>query len=175
MERAWFHVGWSTFGTWLPGDPRGFRNDQHRIHSSNQYHAIRVPGEHAGLHRYARSIMHRDPVHLDPIARERMCATLREHAAALGLDPLAIAVSTTHVHLLARLDPEKLNAEVGALKRRSSHAVRDILPGRIWATRCHPLQIRDREHQQSVFRYIVHHSRKEGASVWTFKDSSQAP
>ncbi len=31
------HVMFSTRGHWLPVDPRGFRNRDHRIHSSGDY------------------------------------------------------------------------------------------------------------------------------------------
>ncbi|HEX3314753.1 MAG TPA: hypothetical protein VHR72_07680 [Gemmataceae bacterium] len=27
----------STYGSWLPGNPRGFRSRKHRIHSSGDY------------------------------------------------------------------------------------------------------------------------------------------
>jgi hypothetical protein len=63
------------------------------------------------------------------------------------------------------VDDERVDAEVGKLKRHSSHAVRDALPGTLWSARCHPLHVRDDEYWWRVVRYILNH-RREGAAVW---------
>src|SRR5262249_17500638 len=46
--KLWRHVIISTLNSWLPGDPRGFRAVNHKIHSSGDYKNP-PPGEHAGL------------------------------------------------------------------------------------------------------------------------------
>jgi hypothetical protein len=35
--RDWYHVTGSTYGAWLPGDPRGFRTRHHRQHVEGDY------------------------------------------------------------------------------------------------------------------------------------------
>lgn len=70
MSERWFHIMWSTYGVWLHGDPRGFRDRFHRIHSSGDYKHPPPKGEHAGLHRYMARIMHKEPVSLDRSLRE---------------------------------------------------------------------------------------------------------
>ncbi len=49
--KCWWHNILSTHGSWLPGNPRGFRSRNHRIHSSGDYKNPPPLGEHAGLHR----------------------------------------------------------------------------------------------------------------------------
>ena len=166
MGRAWFHVQWSTFGTWLPGDPRGFRNHKHRIHSSGDYKNPPPKGEHAGLRRYAQRVMHGKAVTLSSPLRERVRDEIVRKSIDLGLDPRALAVCFNHVHLLANLDAHRIRASVGQLKRASSHRISDAIAGTVWAARCHPLLVRDREHYLTVFRYILAHERREGAAVW---------
>jgi len=54
--QRWYHIILNTRGTWLPGDPRGFRSQSHKIHSSGDYKHPPPKGEHAGLHHYSKMI-----------------------------------------------------------------------------------------------------------------------
>jgi hypothetical protein len=65
MPRTWFHITWNTYGTWLPGDPRGFRSHNHRIHSSGTYKSPPPPGEHHLLHQRAKRELKREPIRLN--------------------------------------------------------------------------------------------------------------
>jgi hypothetical protein len=47
----WRHCVIGTHNSWLPGDPRGFRAIDHKIHSSGDYKNPPPEGEHSGLHR----------------------------------------------------------------------------------------------------------------------------
>jgi REP element-mobilizing transposase RayT len=166
MSERWVHLMWSTYGAWLHGDPRGFRDRFHRIHSSGDYRSPPPPGEHAGLREHVRRIMHKDPVLLGPSLRARALRAILEKAARERLLVVCAAVSATHVHVLARLDPLSIAASIGKLKRHSSHAIRDAIPGQVWGARRHVRAIRDRAHQLEAFRYILRHARSEGAAVW---------
>jgi len=48
----WWHVIISTRNSWLPGDKRGFRSKNHKIHSSGDYKKPPPIEEHSGLRRY---------------------------------------------------------------------------------------------------------------------------
>ena len=49
---SWSHIIISPQNSWLPGDRRGFRSRNHKIHSSGDYKNLPPPEEHAGLRRY---------------------------------------------------------------------------------------------------------------------------
>lgn len=49
---ALWRVDIATYCSWLPGDVRGFRNREHRIHSSGDYKHRPPVAEHEGLRRY---------------------------------------------------------------------------------------------------------------------------
>lgn len=169
MPKAWFHIMWSTFGTWLPGDGRGFRNHQHRIHSDHDYTTPEVTNRHVGLRRYSQRVMHKPPVRLDREQSRVVLRMLRIATTRKQIELLACSVSPTRVHLLAKFDEDAQPTDIGQLKRVSSRAIPEIR-GRLWGARWHDLRIRDRQHQASVFRYIVAHAQKENAVVWTFRD-----
>jgi hypothetical protein len=159
------HVQWNTYGSWLPGDPRGFRNRDHRIHSSGTYKAPPPAGEHAALHMYAATRLVRNPVELSEDLRARVLAAVVQKAALLRRPIEALAVAREHVHALIFVDDLIVKAEIGKLKRHSSHAVRDIVPGTWWSAGCHPEHVEDGEYWQNVVQYIMAH-QKEGAAVW---------
>ena len=169
MSSRWLHMIWGTHGAWIPGDARGFRNYKHRIHSSGDYRRRPPPDEHAGLRRYVERHRTGQPVILAPDHRERARDAITEKARRLDVEMACLAVASNHVHLLARMAWEEHREIVGKLKRHSSHALRDVLPGRVWGGRCSAKRIRDRQHQVLTYQYILRHGRKEGASVWAVR------
>ena len=165
----WYHLILHTHGSWLHGDPRGFRTREHRIHSSGDYRNPPPAGEHAGLHQYhseRSGPVVKIPEHLyDDIGQAflRKCRK-GEHQV------LAVSVGATHSHLQVELPDDYIGAQQFSyrLKQAGSHAVRDTLPGTIWARGSKPIEIRDRAHQKKVFRYICDHA-KEGDWVRTYR------
>jgi hypothetical protein len=178
----------STFGTWLPGDARGFRTRQCREHVEGDYRNPPPPGRYEKRHLAARSRLSRPPVVLTPALRARVLAeivaSLREHE----VEVLAACVSSMHMHVLARF-PRKPTFNERGLRRRTSatddparHFIgiakqwsskqlirAGLVAGPIWAKRGKIVAIADRAHQINVFRYILNHA-SEGAAVWSFRD-----
>jgi REP element-mobilizing transposase RayT len=173
MREAWFHVIFSTFGTWLRGDRRGFRDHDHRIHSSGDYKTPPPAIEHAGLRNWTIRVMHKDPVRLAPELRSRVGVALLRKLAEHEIQVLAISVSGEHVHLLGRFPHETARKIVGLAKAHASHTIRDAIPGVVFAKKCKLEPIQDREHHVNTFRYIVDH-QEEGAWVWTFREQKSS-
>ncbi len=165
----WWHVILGTRGSWLPGDPRGFRSRGHRIHSSGDYHDSPPADEHAGLHTYQRRRAAAAVLVSSELRRmvgQGLLAALqkKDHRC------LAIAVDATHTHMLLELhvDVARVTRLVGYLKQTSSRAVSNHLPGHVWARGGRPIPIGDRGHQMRVYRYILRHA-ENGAWVWDFR------
>lgn len=169
MPRTWFHITWNTYGTWLPGDPRGFRSHNHRIHSSGTYKSPPPPGEHHLLHQLAKRELKREPIRLNAEQQRIALDAVLAKARSIDAEPLAIAIAATHVHLLARFDKARVGIEVGQLKREASNALADHHPGGVWSARCHPRPVFNQQHQRDAFHYIAAHAQ-EGALVWTYRD-----
>ncbi len=165
----WYHIIINTRGTWLPGDPRGFRNRNARVRSAGDYKHPPPPDEHVGLHHYQRQrsgTAVRIPSHLF----HTVCHALVNKVRSQDHHLLAVSVDAIHAHLLVELprDRAAVKRMVGRWKQAASHALRHALPGRVWADGCDPQVIRDREHQRRVYRYILDH-RKRGAFTWCFR------
>lgn len=166
----WYHATFSTYNSWLPGDPRGFRSRDHRIHSSGDHRNPPLKGEHAGLHRYAKSISG-EPVLLDDFARAIAGNAIVKNLISHRHPTLVVAVGGHHVHLLAQLSESKTVAKevIRSAKISSSMKLKAQLPGQVWSRGCNLKTVVDEEHQQNTFTYIERH-RGEGAWVWTFRD-----
>ena len=104
---GWYHVMANTYGTWPPGDPRGFRTRHHREHVEGDYKHPPTAGAYDDRRARSRTLMKREPVILTPAARlaavEALVHALRE---VHGLEVLACAVSGCHLHVLLRLPQE---------------------------------------------------------------------
>jgi REP element-mobilizing transposase RayT len=104
-SRYWL-LTWRTYGTWLPGDERGFigpvvtPNGQREIHNQPG-----TPQEEpsAGLREYARSVMRAEPVILEPAHAAEVFSQLRETASVRGWSLLAIAILANHLHLVVQV------------------------------------------------------------------------
>ena len=168
--RQWYQVILNTRCSWLHGDPRGFRSKNHRIHSSGDYKHRPPQGEHAGLYRYhqergGKPI--RIPKDLFPVIGKRLVSKIESQGHRL----LAVSLDPHHVHLLVELpgDRKSIRKIVGTWKQAASHAIRERLPGKIWAEDCDPESMKDRNHQRNTFFYILRHGQKD-AWTWDYRE-----
>jgi REP element-mobilizing transposase RayT len=117
MDRYWL-LTWTTYGTWLPGDSRGFvSNVRDAADASGLEVRHNIPGtpcdaDLPGLEASARKSLKCPPIHLTRQQAELLLAQFRETAAHRGWVLLAVAVMANHVHLVVGVpgdpDPETL-------------------------------------------------------------------
>ncbi len=98
----WYHVTVSTYGAWLPGDPRGWRSRHHREHIDGDYKNPPLPGKYNNLHRAATKSMKRQPIVLPAEIRATVMKTLRDALQHYGVTVAIIAVAGKHAHVLAQ-------------------------------------------------------------------------
>ncbi len=167
--KRWRHVVIATLNSWLPGDPRGFRAVDHKIHSSGDYKNPPPPGEHTGLFEYSKRISGK-PVVIPTELRETIGIAIRDELARVDQRLLVISVAATHCHLLVELpdDKKEIRHIIGECKRKASVAVRKKLPGRVWAHDGKYDPIETEEHQRNVYHYIW--DKQDDAWIWSFKD-----
>jgi len=159
----WVHAICNTRGSWLPGDPRGFRSRHHRIHNSGDYRTPPPAGEHHGLYRSAQS----RAAPMIRLSQQEQVIVANAFAAkltAMDLMPSTLAIDEIHMHCLVRVGTCDAKVLIGRAKQHASHAVHSLRPGRIWSQGCHVVRVRDASHWESVRRYILDHAHK-GALV----------
>ena len=62
--RGWYHMMASTRGSWLPGDPRGWRSRHGRERCDGDYKHPPPPGAHAARLARSRALLKNPPVRI---------------------------------------------------------------------------------------------------------------
>jgi hypothetical protein len=161
--RHWYHLTLGTYGRWLPGDQKSWRERHHRKHVPTN------PSQkfQHGLHAYAQSLLKRPSVSFlnadFPRIGQHLLASLRIQCVT----SLAIAVASQHCHLLVQCtddDPRRCAANL------KSHIYHHLFTGQPspWEKRSHEVPAHDETHARQIFRYILDHE-KQGAWVWNFR------
>jgi REP element-mobilizing transposase RayT len=155
--------------SWLHGDRRGFRDRGHRTHSSGDYKQRPPETEHAGLHRYYNNRSGK-PVEFDLEVRILVCAEFVRKMRKLGYRIIACSVGDRHLHALVELesDYDQRRIVLGKCKQKASHAVRALLPGKIWSEGREFKKINDKGHLKNTYDYI-RTKQEAGAIVWSHK------
>ena len=118
-DRAWHHVVLTTYGAWLPGDPRGFRTLHHREHVEGDYRDPPPSGVYEGLARHSRESLSQPPVVLPVELRSIVGNELRNRLALLHGWVLCCAVAKQHVHLLVKLRAHEARNHLGSPRNTS--------------------------------------------------------
>jgi REP element-mobilizing transposase RayT len=94
MEPLAYHIIWTTYGTWLPGDARGW--------IAAGVWGIQAPDPER--ERQARALMAEDAVWLSPEQREIVEQAIRDHCGHARWMLQAVKVRTNHVHVVVTVD-----------------------------------------------------------------------
>ena len=124
IDRYWF-LTWTTYGTWLPGDDRGFvgvaPNEFGRLVEHNQLGTPLAPPR-PGLRRSAEARMKGDPVifHIDHA--EALLAQFQETTRIRRWLLVAAGIMHTHIHAVIGVpgdpDPDKILGDLKAYGSR---------------------------------------------------------
>ena len=163
----WQHVMIGTRCSWLHGDRRGFRNREERIKSTGDYKNPPPEDEHEGLRRYHEERSGK-PVDFDLNVRIIICRCFVEKMKSLGFRVIACSVGKRHLHILVDLlsDYREKRKAIGKCKQNASHAVRDLIPGSIWAEGGEFRRIKDADHLKNAYVYI-RTKQEAGTVVWS--------
>jgi hypothetical protein len=170
---GWYHIVLTTYGNWLPGDPRGFRTRHHRQHVDGDYKS--PPGEdYSGLYAKSSLQMNHAPAQIDVDYRSVLGLALIEHLRRLGGFVLTAAVTGNHVHLLVKIPRAQARHWVGLAKKHAWFEMRDAgWNKKLWAKRGKADRVDSKSHHKNCFAYIVNHLR-QGAWVWVWEGVDDA-
>ncbi|MBX3434535.1 MAG: transposase [Pirellulales bacterium] len=117
-------ITWTTYGTWLPGDGRGWRTwggDRQQPQPK--------------LERWVKNRLKRDPVTLSAADRATVESAIREHCDFRNWTLLAVNARSNHVHVVvgARTRPQTVRDQLKAnCTRRLRQQVEPPTADRIW-------------------------------------------
>ena len=168
----WYHLMCHTYGTWLPGDPKGFRARHHREHIEGDYKNPPPVGRDAERWEQSKRLMKRDPVYLDAAQRQRAVDEILKSFLKRAIEIKALSVDRIHMHVLAKIADRDARRHMGVAKRECSHymKVAGLAPvGGLWGVRCEVVPIADAGHFENADQYILDHEGA-GAAVWPARE-----
>jgi hypothetical protein len=166
----WQHVMIGSRCSWLHGDERGFRNREHRLHSTGDYKHRPLAAEHQGLRKYHQRRSGK-PVNFQLDVRIIVLKEFVSKMRKLGFPIIAASIGKRHLHALTPLPLtyDEMKKTVGKCKQKSSHAVRELLPGSIWSEGGEYNRIKDRGHLHNTYGYI-RTKQEPGTVVWSHRE-----
>jgi hypothetical protein len=171
----WFHCTAHTYGTWLRGDPRGWRARHHREHVDGDYKQPPPKGKYKALYEYSKSLMKRDPVELERELRQFVLDAIVARLNEFQIPTAAACLDKIHLHVLMQCKEHNPRIILGIAKQYATaqlkaHGFAEILNLQrgegLWSRRSHPEPITSERHFQKSHDYIRDHGAK-GAVVFT--------
>ncbi len=148
-------ITWTTYGTWLPGDPRGYGT----LDAKQTFR-----GDDQKLHQWAEDHLARESIRLGATGLKIVAGVLRELFAA-DQRLIVAAVAPVHCHLVADIPRDELSRSMNSVKGRTSHALGSIgLKGRTWSRRYHAQLLRDGDALDNAIAYVRSHD-EQGALI----------
>ncbi len=116
-------VTWTTYGSWLQGDRRGYVKDG-QIRQSDET-----------ILQWCKKFQKGPTTQLNKQEKEIVREAISQEAGRIGQKLEALAVCTNHVHLAVRLSGESIERGVSRYKAAATRALRrNGRLGRIWTT-----------------------------------------
>jgi hypothetical protein len=114
-------ITFTTFGSWLQGDNRGYVKDGQTFEGNEQ------------LLDANKKEMHQDAVKLNYYQKEIVKKAILEEARELNQKIFAILVWSTHVHIVAENIEETVGKVTGRYKASATKALRETgCEGKVW-------------------------------------------
>jgi REP element-mobilizing transposase RayT len=148
-ELLGYLLTWTSYGTWLPGDARGWV-DRHRTHGD----VMELPN--APLESHCRKILGQAPFVLDGRMRAVVAAAIRQICEHSQWYLHALGVRSNHVHVVVTA-PDCGPAKVmGVLKVASSKALGSLVSRkRCWTSSGSRRYLRTQDSLEAAVRYVT--------------------
>jgi REP element-mobilizing transposase RayT len=183
---AWWLLTNTTYGTWLPGDPRGsitsVRDERPDDSPSEVRFEHNLPGEEPepsipGLYRASLEQMKGPPIYLDLPKAELVLAQFQETAAYRGWLLRAAAIMRNHFHLVARapdeVDPGKILADFKAYATRVLNRRCGVPSSKTWwTTRGSKRKLNTDDYFLTAIRYVL---EKQESPLVIFNSEKRDP
>jgi REP element-mobilizing transposase RayT len=141
-----YMVTWTTYGTWLQGSKRGYVKGGE------------VHGARAGLKEANKKKQKERRFILTKENRESVRKAILDEAGRLGQENYAMAISTTHVHMVVGVIDEPIETAVARYKRAATKALRAKgITGKVWTRGYDKRYCFDEKSLKDRIDYVLRH------------------
>ncbi len=175
----WWLISWTTYGSWLPGDERGYRTWRGREYvppperyaqpGEPTYHA----SDHVAVHQLAESISD-EPVYLTRDQMEIGLAAMVEEIAQIPIIPAIMSVGDGHVHWLCYFGTLEIWPTVSRIKAAATRELnaRGFQGKKPWTKGCNMRSKSTRRECRNAYKYVRDH-RDQGCLIYEWKIDPQ--
>jgi hypothetical protein len=164
----WWLISWTTYGTWLPGDIRGYctRRGEKYIEPPRRYakpgEAIYNPAEHTAV-RESAELLSDSAVYFRPSEKRIAFGALVGEIDQIPVCPAIISVGRSHVHWLCYFGTLEIRPIVGRVK---SAATRELNASgfqgkRPWTKGCNIKSKATRRECRAAYKYVAEHEKQD--------------
>lgn len=149
-----YMLTWTTYGTWLQGDKRGYVKNGRILHGDENLLKANRESQASSTVRLSRE--------QKKLVRDAIIA----EATVIGQQILAIAVCSNHIHLVANYIPKPIADIVAYYKKAGRLALKQIgLKGKIWAKGYDKKFCFDTISLDKKIKYVQNHNTKQRPHV----------
>jgi REP element-mobilizing transposase RayT len=143
-----YHITWTTYGTWLQGDGRGYVKDG-KILPVNE-----------ALLQSNQKLQIQDVVKLSKAQREIAQEAITKQAEMLKQRIYALAVKSNHIHLVVEYTPQPIERIVAYYKNAARQALKTVgCDGKVWTAGYDKRFCFDKETLERKIRYVLNHNK----------------
>ncbi len=161
MTRRWL-LTWTTYGTWLPGDARGFVSpiqDESGRRVIHNVHGTPYDADMPRLRAYAQRVQKQPTVWLTGEQAEVVRQQFHETAQIRTWHLHAFAIMSNHVHLVVEADEElpasKLLIDFKAYTTRKLRALANSPAARFWTEKGSTRLLPHDQALENAVRYVA--------------------
>ena len=155
MPKLAYHITWTTYGTWLPGDARGW--------IKSNYNGIRSPDRKLELQSLAR--MAEDAIELTIPQRQLVEETIRQHCTIRNWHLHAVNARTNHVHVVVEVPIGQPLGDIVRSWKTFTARLANIRLGRSgpsWEADYFDRYMRNEQHLAQTIEYVENNPVKAG-------------
>jgi len=145
-----YFLTWTTYGTWLTGDDRGWEKRSKGLQEPS-----------TGLRLWNRAKLNAAPIVLTSSERHLVERTIGEHCDFRGWPMHAVSVRTNHVHVVVSAPNhpedvlEKLKTRCARILSEDQAATREAKPRKWWTERGSTRYLNDEASLEAAVQYVV--------------------
>jgi len=160
----WWLVSWTTYGTWLPGDKRGYCTHRSKVYVPPPIRYAKPgeptyqPTEHNLVLKLAQSVTD-DPVYLTAEQMKVAFDSIVTEIAEIPVVPAILSLGEWHIHWLCYFGPLTIKPIVERVKAAATRELnsRGFSGRRPWTRGCNTRSKATRKECRSAYRYVKRH------------------
>jgi REP element-mobilizing transposase RayT len=141
-----FMATWTTYGTWLQGDKRGYVKNGITL------------GVNAQLEKTNKQLLKHDKIVIPKNLHKIVESSILKEAEQIGQRVYAITICSNHVHIVVESTNERCGYSIGRFKKAATKALREYgFVNKVWTKGYDKRYCYSKDELEARIKYVQHH------------------